>query len=525
MAKSNNEYWLERGEQNAVKADRYANKQADLITRWFKRATKEMTDKINEFYQKYADKNGISIKEAKSALNDPKLLNKTLEDYYALIDKYMDDPHTKALLDKIGYARSISREEFLKLQLNSILSDLYFRYDELTTDTLTKAFEETYYKEIFDHQQFAGVGSSFQRISTNQILAAVTTNWSGKNYSERIWGNQRISLARRVNRIVTTGMITGRSAREMRQDLEKEMNTSTYNARRLIRTECNYVTGQARLRAYKENGTRQYQFLAVLDLRTSEICRGLDLKVFDVDEARVGINMNPMHPHCRSTTVPYVPDEEFDNDETRVARGHDGNVYKVPANMSYSEWYNKYVKGNTDAELHEKMLKNIYRDNIQFKKYKDLLGKEMPKSLEEFQKLKYTDTKGWGDLKAFTRYKRKRPEAVKKDYMIYRDLTALGIKGKIVVPPIQIDDLSQYTFDDAHINQERNHNVKRQQAEKFIKDSKVMIVKWNGLYHNYYGLNGATFVDTDLKKIRTSFKKEQFDNNASIIREVLMKYE
>lgn len=399
MAKNNSEYWIDRGVQNVKKADRYSQRQADLITRWFKRATKEMTDKINQFYQKYADSNGITVKEAKAALNDPKLLKTTLEEYYAIVDNYNDDPETKALLDKIGYARSISREEFLKLQLNTILSELYFKYDELTTDTLTKSFEETYYKEIFDYQQFIGIGSSFQRISTNQILAAVSTNWSGKNYSERIWGNQRASLARRVNRIVTTGMITGRSPKEMRQDLEKEMNTSTYNARRLIRTECNYVTGQARLRAYNENGTKQYQFLAVLDLRTSEVCKSLDLKVFDVNKAKVGVNMNPMHPHCRSTTVPYVPDEEFDEDETRVARGHDGEVYKVPANMKYEDWYKKYVKGNPEAELQETMLKHIYGDNAQFKKYKELLGKEMPKSLEDFQKLKYTDSEGWGRLK------------------------------------------------------------------------------------------------------------------------------
>lgn len=426
MAKSNSEYWIDRGTQNIKKADRYAQNQADLITRWFKRATKEMTDKVNEYYKKYADKNGISIKDAKAALNDPKLLNTTLEEYYALVDKYIDDPETKALLDKIGYARSINREEFLKLQLNTILSDLYFKYDELTTDTLTKSFEETYYKEIFDQQQFEGIGSSFQRISTNQVLAAVTTNWSGKNYSERVWDNQRASLARRVNRIVTTGMITGRSVKEMRQDLEKEMNTSTYNARRLIRTECNYVTGQARLRAYNENGTKQYQFLAVLDLRTSEICRSLDFKIFDVDKARVGVNMNPMHPHCRSTTVPYVPDEEFDSDETRVARGHDGAVYKVPANMKYEDWYNKYVKGVPEAELHETMLKHIYGDNAQFKKYKGLLGKGMPKTLEEFQKLKYTDSEAWSRLKwdyGFTnRYTAKNSSEMLPEYLNAADI-------------------------------------------------------------------------------------------------------
>ena len=527
MTKSNKEYWIDRGTQNIKKADRYAQRQADLITRWFNRATKDMTDKVNEFYKRYADNNGITVKEAKSALNDPKLLKTTLEAYYDLVDKYMDDPETNALLDKIGYARSISREEFLKLQLNTILSELYFKYDELTTDTLTKSFEETYYKEIFDYQQFTGIGSSFQRISTNQILAAVSTNWSGKNYSERIWDNQRASLARRVNRIITTGMITGRSANEMRQELEKEMNTSTYNARRLIRTECNYVTGQARLRAYNENGTKQYQFLAVLDLRTSEICRSLDLKVFDVDKAKVGVNMNPMHPHCRSTTVPYVPDEEFDEDETRVARGYDGEVYKVPANMKYEDWYNKHVKGNSEAELHETMLKHIYGDNAQFKKYKGLLGKEMPKSLEGFQKLKYTDSDGWEDLKEFAKYKRKYPESNRTYYDINKEIQALKEKGLVdkrigfaIKPkPVKIEGYDKHALDRMI---ERNFGT--EDSADYIRKSIVAFSQFKGTRTTFYSKKGVATILNSNKTMLTGWSKADFDEGSDLILEVVNKY-
>lgn len=527
MAKNNSEYWIDRGVQNVKKADRYLQRQADLITRWFKRATKEMTDKINEFYQKYADSNGITVKEAKAALNDPKLLKTTLEEYYALVDNYNDDPETKALLDKIGYARSISREEFLKLQLNTILSDLYFKYDELTTDTLTKSFEETYYKEIFDYQQFTGIGSSFQRISTNQILAAVSTNWSGKNYSERIWGNQRASLARRVNRIVTTGMITGRSPKEMRQDLEKEMNTSTYNARRLIRTECNYVTGQARLKAYNENGTKQYQFLAVLDLRTSEVCKSLDLKVFDVNKAKVGVNMNPMHPHCRSTTVPYVPDEEFDEDETRVARGYDGEVYKVPVNMKYEDWYKKYVKGNPEAELQETMLKHIYGDNAQFKKYRDLLGKEMPKSLEDFQKLKYTDSDGWEELKDFARYKRKYPQSSRNYFDINKEIQDLKEKGLIdkrigmAIKPVprKIEGYGEHALERMV---ERNFGT--EDSAEYIKRSVVAFSQFRGTRTTFYSKKGVTTLLNSNSEMITGWTKADFDEGTDLIMEVVNKY-
>ena len=395
------DYWLERETQNALKSDRYADKQIELITRWFNRSKKEMSSKVLEFYRKYAEKEGVTLNQAKQQLNDPRLLKTTLEEYYSLSEKSLYSAEIQQYLDKINASQSISREDFLKLQLDLILQNVYNNYEEITTNTLTSSFEDSYYKDMFDFQQYQGFGNSFNRLSTNQILAAVTTNWSGKNYSERIW-DQKISLARRVNRIITTGMITGRSNKEMRQELEKEVDTSTYNARRLIRTESCYVTGQAAMLSYKQNDTKKYKYYAVLDFKTSQICQDLDGKAFDVDKAEVGINYPPMHPHCRSRTAPCIPNDELDKISgvgTRAARDHEGNTYEVPADMNYKDWHKKYVEGIPEAELYEKKIRNIYGDNIQYKKYKNILEKDAPKSLDDMQTLKYTDEENYKKLK------------------------------------------------------------------------------------------------------------------------------
>ena len=298
-------YWEERSIQNELKADKYAQNQAKLITRFFNRAKKEMSAKITEFYKKYADKEGISLKAAKRRLNDPNILRTTLDEYYQLIEMSSQYIGAREALNELSAKLDISREEFLKLQLNLILDRAYMDYEDITTASLAQSFSDAYYKSQFDFDQFRGFGNNFNRLSINQIMAAVTTNWSGRNYSERIWG-QRNSLARKVNRIITTGMITGRSNKQMRQELEKEVDCSTYNARRLIRTESSYVTNEARALSYKQNDTEKYEYVATLDLLTSEICRELDGRIFDVKDKKVGINYPPMHPHCRSTTAPAV---------------------------------------------------------------------------------------------------------------------------------------------------------------------------------------------------------------------------
>lgn len=106
-----------------------------------------------------------------------------------------------------------------------------------------------------------------------------------------------------------------------------------------------------------------------------------------------------MHPWCRSTTVAVIS-EELLKDMTRRARDPvTGKVLTVPANMSYQEWYDKYVKGKPEAELAEKKIRNFYSDRKQWKKYRKILGENVPDSLDKFQNMKYNEVEKWEEIK------------------------------------------------------------------------------------------------------------------------------
>lgn len=111
-----------------------------------------------------------------------------------------------------------------------------------------------------------------------------------------------------------------------------------------MRTESAYVENAAQARAYDEAGIEKYRFVAALDKRTSEVCATLDGKVFELSKAKAGTNYPPMHPFCRSTTIADFGDEELAGLERR-AKDENGNTIKVPADMTYQEWYGKYVEG------------------------------------------------------------------------------------------------------------------------------------------------------------------------------------
>lgn len=103
------------------------------------------------------------------------------------------------------------------------------------------------------------------------------------------------------------------------------------------------------------------------------------------------------------------------------------------------------------------------------------------------------------------------------------ELSEAKIKGIPAINPAKVD-VSEFSYDDKHINAERSHGVTRAEAERYIRESDISLTRWNGRFVNYYGPNGAAYVDVENKNIRTAFKKEQFDEQVLKIREVVEKY-
>lgn len=86
-------------------------------------------------------------------------------------------------------------------------------------------------------------------------------------------------------------------------------------------------------------------------------------------------------------------------------------------------------------------------------------------------------------------------------------------------------DLKEYSFDDIHINSEREHHVTRQEAESFMNNALIALERWNGRFVNYYSENGAVYIDTQKKIIRTAFKKDEYDKGTISLVEEARKYD
>jgi len=158
------------------------------------------------------------------------------------------------------------------------------------------------------------LGLSLGSLNTKQITALISQDWSGKNWSERLW-QDREKVGAAVKKTLEKGIVQGNGYAVTARNLKNELGVSFNNAFRLIRTESAFVQSEADMQMYREAaeelGLKYYKYDAHLDSRTSQICRELDGKIFRIKDMEVGVNFPPMHPNCRSTTQLILDDDEI----------------------------------------------------------------------------------------------------------------------------------------------------------------------------------------------------------------------
>lgn len=397
-----NSYWERRQAETMYEYMEKAEKVADEIAQLYLKASRYLSSQADDVFEKYQTKYGLTENEARRLLNE--LQDKTsLEELLEKLKNGGSDMSRQELLKQLeapAYQARLERLRQLQNQLDLMMTQIYNQEKQKNTGFYTDLANESYYKSMFNIQQQTGLAFSFSAIDPQMIDQVVNSKWSGKNYSERIWKNTE-ALAHDIKEQLLLGLVTGKTNREVSKEIQNKYAVGAATARRLVRTESCYIANEMNFNVYEESGIEKYRYCAILDLRTSQICRSLDRKIFLVKERKIGVNSPPMHPWCRSTTTAVISEDLLKNMTRRARDPVTGKVLTVPANMSYQEWYDKYVKGKPEAELAEKQIKNRTTDRKQWEKYKKTLGKDyVPDSLDGFQKLKYTNEQEYGILKA-----------------------------------------------------------------------------------------------------------------------------
>lgn len=344
----NSEYWKKRFTDLEKEGYQQGETYYKDLQEQFRITTNNIQMDIHYWYQRLADNNGISYAAAKRLLKKGELneFQWTVNQYIKAGKENAIDRKWMKELENASARYHISHLEAMKIQIQQHAELLFTQYEGGSTEFLGKLYQRQYYHTAFEITKGIGVGHNLAAIDKKKINFILQRPWAqdGINFSSRIWTNKE-KLITNLHTQLSQCIIRGDPPQKAISNLAKTMDVTKKQASRLIMTESAAISSRAQQDCLKQLKVDQYQILATLDNRTSDICQEMDGKVFDTKDYVVGLTAPPFHPSCRSTTIPYF-DDEFSTELERAARDESGKTYYVPANMTYKDWEKQFVKNN-----------------------------------------------------------------------------------------------------------------------------------------------------------------------------------
>ena len=351
-------YWEKRESQNLqsnLKVEETYSKKVQSILEY---TQDQIQKEINGFYTKYANKEGITMADAKQRVS-----SLDIAEYERKAEKYVaeKDFSDKANEEMRLYnaTMKINRLELLKANIGL---ELVAGYDEMDK-YMGEVLDERTLAEIRRQAGILGDGVSDPGGTAKTIAGA---SYRGATYSERIWTHQAM-LKSELDKLLTEGMMQGRNPKVLARHLTKTFGTSKYNAERLMRTELARVQIAAQEKSYLENGWTEFEFVSIGS--ACSVCLALDGKHFKVKNMTIAENAPPMHPNCRCSTAPYEGGDEYE--KWINSYGEHGLSFEDWKHVSRNEkqtggkWYKPYDMDDIrDAAASKAYRKISRRDDV-----------------------------------------------------------------------------------------------------------------------------------------------------------------
>lgn len=358
----------------------------EYVKEIFKIYKSTIEDLDSEIFKLLNSMEDVSMAEAKKLLNKYEIRSfKSDLDEFRKASKRFISPDVEKELDIVSRRVRISRLQAMQVSMKSKVATLLNQEQKKLFAHLSNKFTSSYYKDLYELQRITGY-KNINSLSKDFVNNILNTSWTndGENFSDRIW-KRKDKLLNTLDTELRQGLITGKRPDEITKSISDKLEVSKSNTKRLVLTESSAIHSQSRKAMYERMGVEKYEVVATLDLRTSDICRKMDGKVFDVKDYEIGVTAPPFHVYCRSTTVPYYNDDiQAEIENTRMARDPETGKSVRVENLSYKDWYDKYIVEYNDKKEYENIV--------------SILGYKVVGNVEKYRDIKYNDSERYDQI-------------------------------------------------------------------------------------------------------------------------------
>ncbi len=271
-------------------------------------AADEDAEKPDEDPKKETQKNFGKVYNLPKGNYHKKVNFKKIETKLSDYDQSVQD-ETRKVTKKILFdlADQIEKKNILKNQNAERINSISLKYKKDLKQILKASFIELFKDSQAQAASELDKGNFAKPLTSEAFLAMIeqeTFNFVGK-YEYTILERVRMALIAAIKDGTSLNTVLG----VLSDDLEQ---LSSVQIERFARTKHTEVMNNARVEFFDSTGVvSAYQYSAILDDRTSDICAGLDGKIFKAGDEPIP----PMHFNCRSVLIPITKYEEYETDD------------------------------------------------------------------------------------------------------------------------------------------------------------------------------------------------------------------
>lgn len=295
------------------------------------KAEKTTKENIRKWHKKFAVNGILSANDVKQVLN-----NKELKEFKKLLNQYILESELNNLyinyideLKDINNSNKITRLKTIEI---IVIHNNYIVFNEIKSliyGMIRKVYSDTYYRTIYEIQKYQNNWFIIKHIKEKVLcnLPFITIS------KDKLYTIDRIAKImnnhnKKINDIILKSVVYERPIDDTMLKIYNLYNKDKSMLGRIVRTEQAYYHSLAQKQVYNREGIEEYQIIAIIDNRTSQICRFLNRKKFNIIEYEIGTTAPPFHPNCRSTTRPYIYRKNYNDLQS----------------ISFNEWKKRYVK-------------------------------------------------------------------------------------------------------------------------------------------------------------------------------------
>ncbi len=279
--------------------EKHLNGTKSAIANYSRKAEKEILAFIGIFFSSYATEDQIDYATARKYLTKDEL--KELRTIKADLD--WANPTYKKYIEELLEKTRVSRIEYMQANLKSYFEDMVTKSQAKIMTTFTdnaRGNISELYNELAETEMTV---TRHQLDVLAKQVAAIKSNYGTASAQiESI----RASYYKMVDTFVPQAFARKLTKDQFIDEVRQNIKKITNRLKMVVSTMGNYQYNYVIRYVMMQLSIKEYKYCAILDDRTSKICKELDGNTFLISQARPGVNFPPMHPNCRSFIIPII---------------------------------------------------------------------------------------------------------------------------------------------------------------------------------------------------------------------------